>query len=298
MVKNIKHKFKLFYLPFLSISLIFTILYPLIIWWLYIRSHKIYIMDENILYFYVPVITGLVLSLIFIIPNLRFAIFAKGQIIGIIASSMLSTMFLSIMARANLKYIVDSTTPIISLKQVTDIEKGNLNQSYQFSTLKVDSNLHNHRWVLTGKSQNNLELDLIIPVSDATSSNYSYWILEQRDSFIGNSGIAEYIYEGMLQELNKYLDTVDYTKVQYFERKTRTEHQQYIKSLIYAINSRYTEKRLIILEPRRKPIQQRIKKDMWLAIAAFLGFNLVWLTIIFGFKVSTLKLMYARKNLK
>lgn len=289
MLKKIKLKARLFYLPYFVISTVFPVLYTCIIWYFYIRNGKIHSVNYDLQCYLIPAISILILTGVFLTPKLRFAIFRNGmQIGGMVIFTILSAMFAAITTATILRYIIDTSSQVVHLKNTFEIENKPLYGFYTFENIDIDPGRSFHEWGLSGKRRDRLNLKLIVPCLDAQSNTYSYWILEKRDSFIDKSTLAQDAYDKIRIDLGRYLDTVQYSKAEYFERSVHTETRRNIVEMVHKLSS--NPKHIIILEPHFKPMSQRLKKEKYIALFAWLGFNLLWFIFSISIGVSTLKL--------
>lgn len=287
-MKKVKLKLKLFFLPYILVNTVFLLLYTITIWDLYIRNGNIHNIDNGIVFYLVPGIIALALYSIFLTPRLRFAVFARSNTFGMLFFTMFAAFTTMLTSVAINSYIKDLNTPIMHLKNLSQVENQKLSGFYSFDNLEIDKSRITNIWGTSGKSGNKLYIQLIAGCIDSASSKYNFWILENRDSFLGKTTTAQYAYSQLLPELSNYLDTVNYKNVFYFERSVRLEKTVNIVEMIDRLKT--NERQNIVLKPMTKPFVKRLEKDKLLALLAYFGFNLLWIIVLTSIGVSTLKL--------
>lgn len=226
---------------------------------------------------------------VFVFPGLRFAIFNGSNLSGRITFTIglaVTTMVHSLMIN---NYLVSIGTPVVRLEHLSEFSNKPLSRFYTISHVTLDREKQSHSWGINGKKSNNFYLEMLVACADTFGSNYNFWILEQRDSFLGSTVLVEHAYDRVLSDLNHYLDTINYGNIAYFERTVNTETHEKTVRIIDQAKRNNDAKPNIVFEPRFEPLAQRIKDKRDFALLAYFGGNLFWLLIFMSIRVSALK---------
>lgn len=288
-LKKIRQSIRLFFRPYMIVNTVFLLVYTFIVWYFYIGNGRIHQNNDSRIFYLVPGLISLTLMFIFVFPGLRFAIF-KGS--SFFASIMLTICLAATTTVQSLminNYLVSAGTPMVQLEDLSDFSDKPLSRFYKIRHLALDHVKQKHIWGVIGKKSNSVYLEMIVACADTSGSNYNFWILEKRDSFLGRKLLSEQAYDRVLSDLNHYSDTVKYGNIAYFERTIDTEtDEETVRMIDRARNN--DAKPNIVFEPRFEPLAKRIEDDRDFALLTYFGGNLIWLLLFASSRVSTLKL--------
>lgn len=296
-LKKLKQRIRLFVLPYLIVNTLFLLVYTLIVWNFYISDGSIHRMSTNKIFYLVPGLISLILMFIFVFPGFRFAIFKGSDLFARITLTLclaVTTMVHSVMIN---NYLLSTGTPLVQLEDLSEFSDKPLSRFYKIRHLTLDYVKQKHIWSITTKKSNSIYLEMMVACADTSGSNYNFWILEKRDSFLGRALLTEEAYDRVYSDLNHYSDTVKYGNIAYFERTINTETNKETVRMINRVKFNNDAKQNIVFEPRFEPFAQRIEDDRDFALLAYFGGNLIWLLLLGSARVSTLKIYdYERKK--
>jgi len=287
-MKNFKEKFKYIYIPFLLISVCFTITYSLLHWLLFINGGLS--LKEDIVKFWVPFILPYIPVYIWLRPRIHLLQFKKDN--GSFGLQMLAVIAIALPTIITQDYLITATGKLTALDNISNIENKAKTKYYTLKDCYIDKEhvAVTNTATITGKHNTdfNILIYAAIPIlnniEDTAKGECSYWLGKKYSKTISNKKSNEEkdaIYKEFADQCQQEFDSTNFRNFYYLEVLGNNEdHDEYNATIKKSTIVRYRDP--IVFKAISNPFEERngnklpwIFGSMAIGSAIFLIFLLI-----------------------